>query len=41
MNLVKEALTNLAQMGAKLMIKTNPTLIASEQIEGIASIIVR
>ena len=41
MTLVKEALTNLAQTGAKMMVKTNPALISFEQVEGIASLIVR
>ena len=39
--LVKEALINLAQTGAKLMIKTNPTLVPNEHIEGVTHLIVR
>ena len=41
MTVVKETLANLAQLVARIMIKTNPAVISGEQCEAVCSIIVK
>ena len=39
MTVVKEALINLAQLSARIMIRTNPAVIPSDQCEALSSLL--